>query len=297
MSNEQSDRMTAMTVKYRAGKTEISLSSEIVRNFLTRPTASGKQPSDQEVVKFMALCKARELNPWVGDAYLIGYDAQSGPEFSLITSHQALLKRAESQKDYKGMESGVIIKNKSGEIVDVVGAFFTDDDTLLGAWAKVYRKNLTNPIYKRIKLTAFNKGFGRWKIDPAGMIVKCAESAAYRAAFPNVVGDLYTTEEMPAAPRDITSQVEVQSATREIPTVGTGSPVKKAEKAPLQPEPIPNGAEDDLPADFNESDGKKTKNDDVSDDPGEELPPQRTQQPKKTVQPEKRGLKTELFPQ
>ncbi len=90
----------------------VELSVKTVQRFLTAPTRSGKQPNQADVVRFMMLCQARGLNPWVGDAFLVGYDSKDGPQFNLITSHQALLKRAECCKEYRGRESGVIVQAK-----------------------------------------------------------------------------------------------------------------------------------------------------------------------------------------
>merc|ERR1711991_914366 len=61
------------------------------------------------MMDFLMLCRARKLNPFEGDAYLVGYDSKDGAKFSLITSHQALLKRAELCQQFDGMESGLIL--------------------------------------------------------------------------------------------------------------------------------------------------------------------------------------------
>jgi hypothetical protein len=58
-------------------------------------------------------------------------------------------------------------------------------------------KTRSTPVYKRLKLSTFNKGFGRWNVDPAGMIVKCAEADGLRSAFPNSLGGMYLEDEMP----------------------------------------------------------------------------------------------------
>ena len=89
---------------------EIKLTVAMVRQFVAVPTKSKKEASDIDCIKFIALCKARRLNPFEGDAYLIGYDSQDGPKFNLITAHQAFLKRAEQSPDYDGMTSGLIVK-------------------------------------------------------------------------------------------------------------------------------------------------------------------------------------------
>lgn len=178
------------------GKNTVELTMGMVKKFLCTPTRNGNIASDADIVKFMMLCKARELDPWVGDAYLVGYDSSDGPVFSLITAAQALLKRAEISPEYDGMESGVIVKNKEGEIVNREGDFVLDDETLVGGWARCFRKDRGRPSYDSLKLSTFTTGKSRWAKDPAGMIVKCAEASALRKAFPTQLGGLYSREEM-----------------------------------------------------------------------------------------------------
>ena len=84
--------------------TEITLTLSRTKQFLCVPTRSGKMPSDEQVVKYMMLCKAQSLNPWMNDAYLTGYDTKDGPSFSLITAIQAFYKRAEASPQYDGIE-------------------------------------------------------------------------------------------------------------------------------------------------------------------------------------------------
>ncbi len=180
----------------------IKLNIKIVQNMVAVPTRSGKLPDVNQCMKFIMLCKARHLNPFEGDAYLIGYDTQSGPQFSLITAHQVFLKRAEASEGFDGMESGVVVKTSNG-IEEREGDLTFEGDDLLGGWAKIYRKDRTRPFYRRLKLSTFNTGQSRWAKDPAGMIVKCAEADALRSAFPTHLGGLYISEERP--PIDVTA--------------------------------------------------------------------------------------------
>jgi len=148
----------------------------------------------------MMMCRARRLNPFEGDAFLIGYDGREGPQFSLITAHQAFLKRAEVNEHYDGMQSGLIVKNQDGAVVEIEGDFYDETQTVLGGWAKVHLKNRTHPVYRRIRLKRFQKNFGVWLDDSAGMIVKCAEADGMRSAFPTVLGGLYLREEVEKEP-------------------------------------------------------------------------------------------------
>lgn len=174
----------------------IKLSMEMVKRWLMSPTKNGHYPTDQDVMKFIMLCKARELNPWVGDAFCVGYDSKEGPVFNLITSVQALFKRAESHPQFDGLQSGVIVKTKDGRIEEREGDWFDDDEKLVGGWAKVYRKDRKLPFVEKIKLATFNKNRSVWLTDPAGMISKNGEAGALRKAFPTQLGGLYLREEM-----------------------------------------------------------------------------------------------------
>lgn len=175
------------------GRSEIELSVAIIKNMIAPRTKKGVAPSDVDCAKFMMLCHARELNPWEGDAFLVGYDKDGGgAEFSMITSHQALLKRAEACDGYDGMESGVVLLTSKNEMIEFVGDIIPAGHKLVGGWAKVYRKDRGRPMYKRIPLDAFQKNNQFWTgAKAAGMIVKCAEADALRASFPSKLSQMY----------------------------------------------------------------------------------------------------------
>ncbi len=180
------------------GKDSIKLSISIVKNLVAQPTKSGALPSDNECMKFLMMAQARRLNPFEGDAFMLGYDTQDGPKFSLITAHQAFLKRAQVNPDFDGMESGVVVVRDGAEI-EIEGDYTRDTDRLMGGWAKVFFKSRSKPIYKKVRLSRFKKETKIWREDPAGMICKCAEADAMRTAFPTMLGGFYLKEEMDTA--------------------------------------------------------------------------------------------------
>lgn len=232
--SEQLDKV----IEYRPFLSEdpIQLSARQVIRWLCRPTKQGKVCTEDQAVRFLMLCKARQLNPWEGDAYLVGYDADGGPEFSLITSHQAFLKRAEAHPAYDGMDSGVIAQ-RGEQILELPGDFLAKGDVLLGAWAKVYRKDRGRPTYRRLELKTFNKGYSRWKADPAGMIVKCAESDALRSTFPNNLAGMYFHGEMPDGPAAAPTSLESRAANyRPDPPATNGHATGEL---PKDPAPVP----------------------------------------------------------
>lgn len=185
-----------MTYTPFMAKSDITLSVSIVKNTLCVPTRQGHTCDDRDAVKFMMMCRAGGLDPFAGDAHLVGYDTQHGPRFSLITAHQAFLKRAETHPEYDGMESGVLVIDKDGQLQEREGDYTFDDDKLVGGWATVFFKHRKHPMKRRLKLSTFSTGKSRWLADPAGMIVKCAEADALRSSFPTLLGGMYLEGEM-----------------------------------------------------------------------------------------------------
>lgn len=203
LADEILERTTEYVPFGQRGGDRLTLSVSIVRRFLCEPTRSGKVCSDADAIRFIMMCKARQLNPFEGDAFLLGYDTQDGAKFSLVTAHQAFLKRAEGNPNFDGMESGVVVLGEetddAGELSEVLverqGDLVEEGERIVGGWARVFRKDRKIPTYRRLSLATFSTGQSRWKKDPAGMIVKCAEADALRSSFPTTIGALYLEQE------------------------------------------------------------------------------------------------------
>lgn len=214
------------------GKDMIRMSVAGVKRYIAVKTRSGQNCSDDDAVKFIAMCKARALNPFEGDAFLIGYDSKDGAKFSLITAHQAFLKRAELHPEYDGMKSGVVISpgfqcaacdgerviktsttvvvcpicNGAGLIDEIEGDIVPNEQELVGGWCTVFCKNRKVDMHKRIPIGPYRKPFGVWNDNPSGMIVKCAEADGMRSTFPTMLGGLYLREEIEMFPADTAHQ-------------------------------------------------------------------------------------------
>jgi len=256
------------SVVYRpAGATEdMTLTMAYVRGFLTTPTKQGHKPTEADIIKFMMLCKESHLNPWQGDAYLIGYDSEDGPVFNLITAVQALLKRAELSPEFDGVESGVVVL-KDGQINERKGSILLSGERLLGGWARCFRKDRSVAFYQTVQFDVYNTGRARWHKDPSGMIVKCAKAAVLREAFPNSLAGLYVDEEMegvvsgqtpsattrPAEPslqmrsaEDLTEALRAKhslSATTPVPPSETANPLRVSLISELQMATSPQAIE------------------------------------------------------
>ena len=57
---------------------------------------------------------------------------------------------------YAGMEAGLILM-RNGELKEVEGNFYLQSDVILGAWAKVYRKDRIKPFVAKVTTAEYDK--------------------------------------------------------------------------------------------------------------------------------------------
>lgn len=242
------------------GQDKIRLTIKIVREIASKPTKSGKQASDKDCMQFMMLCSARRLNPFEGDAYLVGYDSQDGPQFNLITAEMAFLKRAELHPQFDGLESGMVVQNEDGSTQELEGELLLQGQICIGGWARCFIKERKIPMYDRLSVKKYFKQHSPfWRDNPEHQIAKCARVAVLRRSFATQCGGLYLREEiefptMVSAPMDIPTSrlVEVKSS-------APASEDQDQEKAQDEQKPS------DRPQPAKPEPAKKTPNDELKD--------------------------------
>lgn len=180
------------------GRSPIRVTGKDVRTTLCTPTKKGVYPTPYDTYKFLKFCELMGLNPWVRDAYLVGYDTQEGAKFSIITAHQAMMKRGELSPFYLGKESGIVLVRADGQIEYREGTIALETEVLIGGWCRVYRHDREHPEFGTTTLSAYKPKYynEQWTKDPWWMITKCAEAKAFRGAFPTDLGGMYAAEEM-----------------------------------------------------------------------------------------------------
>lgn len=194
MNNENKQEIM---VTYEVDGEKIKLTPSIVQQYIV---GSKAQITMAEFKFFTSLCKVRGLNPFLKEAYCIKYGEQPA---QIVVGKDAILKRALKNAQFDGMESGVIVKNTNGEIVERKGTFFDcEAEKLVGGWAKVYRKDWTRPTYCSVGFTevAQKKNDGtlnsNWATKGATMVEKVAKVRALRESFIDDLGGMYEAEEV-----------------------------------------------------------------------------------------------------
>ena len=195
--NTQIATQDATLTEYKVNGETVQLSIPMIKKYLV---SGGGNITDQEAMMFLSLCRFQKLNPFVKDAYCIKYG--SGDPATLVIGKDVYTKRAEQNPKYNGMEHGVIVLNKSGEVIERKGSFVLKDEEIVGGWAKIYIKGREVPQYDSVTFSEY-AGYKKngelnsnWSKRPGTMIEKVAIMHALRNAFPNDFQGLYLREEM-----------------------------------------------------------------------------------------------------
>lgn len=199
MSNE-------LAVKYTANDgQEVELSADSVNRYVL---SGNVKATDAEIAGFLAICKARGLNPLARDAYLVKYG--SGPA-STIVSKDYYNRVAQQQPSYDGFEAGVVVQRRDGSLDYREGALVGAGEALVGGWAKVYDKGRSHPTSAVVSIGEYTTGKSLWLSKPATMIRKVAMVQALREAYPASFQGLYDESEMPEAPVPVAVPATVEA--------------------------------------------------------------------------------------
>lgn len=154
----------------------------------------------EEAKFFLELCKSQDLNPFIGEAYLIKYGSKAA---TYVVGKDAHLKRAEQQPSFDGFKAGIIVKTEKGNLEEREGNFYiSETDKLVGGWAEVHRKDIELYFISKVPLDEYvgRKKDGTitkmWDTKPGTMIRKVALVQALREAFIGLLGGMYDISEI-----------------------------------------------------------------------------------------------------
>lgn len=176
---------------------EIRLTFDLVKRYLVSGDAT--KVSDEEVVLFMKLCEAQKLNPFRKDVYLIKFNDEPA---SLVVSKDVFIRRAQKSGLCNGWRAGIVVRHDNGSIEFREGTLTLENETLIGGWAEVFRKDWQVPLKITVSLSEYlrrrkdGQPMRSWQQMPATMIRKVALEQALREAFMEELQGLYGIEEM-----------------------------------------------------------------------------------------------------
>ena len=169
------------------------LSAETVKNYIC-PDAT-----QQEILYFLELCKAQNLNPFIRDAYLVKYGQQPA---QIIVGKDVFIKKAHASGICRYIKAGIVVVDKDRNIIEREGTIMLDDEKLVGGWCEVLRSDREFPDHHTVNFKEYvqKKKDGTinsmWSNKPCTMIRKVAQSQCLREAFPEELRGLYEPEEM-----------------------------------------------------------------------------------------------------
>lgn len=185
-----------------------------------------KNATNDELKLFLYRCKQMGLDPLKpGQIYFIKYNNSAG---TIVVGLDGFRAKAEASGRHAGTKRG-IIKDEKGKA--------------LGAWCEVYRSDWREPAREEVSLEEYNTGKGQWAKMPETMLKKVAEVAALRMAFPDILGGIYSQEEMDQAePKEKRvlgaqiSQEKWESHKEDVKDLGQlASEMSEEKKKPLEP--------------------------------------------------------------
>lgn len=214
----------------------LTVTFDEVRNFIC------KDATIAECRIFLETCKQYHLNPFTKEAYLVHYDNKNGDTAStIVLGKTCYMKMAEAHPQYDGFEAGVIVMDEAaGELIHREGSIVYQGETLVGGWAKTYRKDRSRPFYEEVNFSEYDTKKSLWVTKPATMIRKVALVHTLREAFPATFGGLIDESEVPV---DAEADFRELSA-EEAAAAGTVPPRRRIQK-PKKEEPAPLAVEAD----------------------------------------------------
>jgi len=181
---------------------------EVQTNF----AKEGTKISENDFKTFANLCSINKLNPYAKEVWFISTNGRP----QIMIGKDGYFKMADSNPDYDGMEDGVIVSNKNGEIVELEGCFVPPNHTLVGGWAKVYSKNKKYPKVSKVSLEEYKGLSPLWKTKAAVMINKCAKTTALRDMFPQTYAGTYDESEISDSNGEIKTFDTKKSVVKEL---------------------------------------------------------------------------------
>jgi phage recombination protein Bet len=184
-------------------------------------------------MNFIQVCNRLGLDPFAKQIYLIRrWDKRQNKHIASVqVSIDGFRVVAERSRKYRGQTMPEWC-GPDGVWRDV----WLSNEPPAAARVGVWREGNREPLYRVALWRSYAQQSGLWNNMPEVMLLKCAEAAALRAAFPNDLGGIYTTDEMEQA-NGHPPPPAIDVAPEAFPLVSTAGAAQAPQEARLEPEP------------------------------------------------------------
>jgi len=152
--------------------------------------------TELEFKGFVNMGKALQLNPFLKEIWAIKFDKTKPAQIFIGRDGYRLNAKRHPQFDYMRVEavySNDEYVNDNGVITHKFG--FANRGSLLGAYCIIKRKDSSEPEYRSVLLSEYDKKQSQWNSMKETMIKKVAECQGCRAAFPEKFNGTYSEYE------------------------------------------------------------------------------------------------------
>jgi len=211
---------------------------------------SGWERPFEDLMLFMYVAKRTGLDPLARQIYAVyRWDYRTGKEVMTIQA---------------GIDGLRVVAQRTGEYGGSDDAVFVEkDDKPLKATVTVYKVHkrtgermavVASARYGEYVQEKDGKPMGMWAKMPFNQLAKCAEALALRKAFPNVLSNVYSSDEMgqaenggvealppppkPAMTATNTNKARADKKAAEAPEVPPTPPVPQADKPAVVEKPV-----------------------------------------------------------
>jgi phage recombination protein Bet len=138
----------------------------------------GQKVSQENVIQFLNIAKAYQLNPFKREIYLIPY----GNQANIIVGYEVYLKRADRSGKLAGWRVWTEGSIEKGDLKAII---------------EIKRKDWEEPFRHEVFFKEYYRKTPIWEEKPITMIKKVAIAQGFRLAFPEeLAGMPYTAEEI-----------------------------------------------------------------------------------------------------
>jgi phage recombination protein Bet len=147
------------------------------RDLLANTIAKGATSDELEL--FIAVCRRTGLDPFLKQIYFVKYGGKVAIQVG-IDGYRSLAERT----NLYGGQIGPEWCDAGGDWHDV----WLEDGPPAAARVGIIRKDWDRPVFATCRFKSYVKATDFWRDSPDNMLAKCAESLAFRKAFPTELG-------------------------------------------------------------------------------------------------------------